>query len=131
MTAQPAGEEDREQAIAGARPRSAATTSWREIRQSKARLNAWPAAAVKESTGPEGAAEVRGPGRERDRSQPPSLKPLLQRNLAALESAVAVANARSTTAWKSPQWRLPIAGAPNNRRVSGVESLVELMAPSS
>jgi len=35
------GEEDREQAIAGARPGSAATASWREIRQSKARLDAW------------------------------------------------------------------------------------------
>src|SRR6516164_28367 len=39
------GEEDREQAIAGARPGSAATASWREIRQSKARLDAWPPAA--------------------------------------------------------------------------------------
>src|SRR5262249_35127833 len=35
------GEEDREKAIAGARPGSAATASWREIRQSKARLDAW------------------------------------------------------------------------------------------
>jgi hypothetical protein len=44
MSVQPAGEEDQEQAIAGASPGSAATASRREIRQSKACLDARPPA---------------------------------------------------------------------------------------
>jgi hypothetical protein len=53
MAAQPAGEEDRKQAVAGARPGSTATASWRLIRQSKARRTLGQPQLIKESTGSE------------------------------------------------------------------------------